>query len=249
MIATNKWLCVSKQCASCDYLKKITLFADLPERDVQNFADAAYLKSYKKGQILYLEDEKATHFYVICSGWLKLFRTTEEGEEVNLAVLTASNITGDSSIFEHGRYASSAQVVKDAQILSIPIALLKEQMRTNNQLAHNMLTSMIEYQRRHELQLEQYLHYSAPQRIGCFLLALCPALKRKDGVKLDLPYDKALIASTLGMKGATFSRALNTLRDETGLHIRGTHVTIVSFQRLIKFVDGCYAHVKLYSDE
>ncbi len=249
MNKTNKWVCVSKQCSSCDYLKKITLFANLPERDVKSFTDAAHLKSYKKGQTLYLEGEDATHFYVICSGWLKLFHVTEEGEEVNLAVLTASNITGDSSIFENGRYASSAQVVEDAQILSIPIALLKEQMRSNNQLAHNMLTSMIKYQRRHELQLEQYLHYSAPQRIGCFLLALCPVLDQIDGVELELPYDKTLIASTLGMKGATFSRALNMLRLETGLHISGTHVTIASIQRLKKFVDGCYALEKLYTED
>ena len=248
MIATNKWVCVSKRCSSCDYLKKITLFTNLPEQEVQSFADAARLKSYKKGQLLYLEGEEAKYFYVICHGWLKLFRSTEEGEEVNLAMLTANNVTGESALFEQGRYASSAQVVEDAEILSIPLTLLKEQMRINHQLSHNMLTSMIEYQRRHEWHLEQYLHYSAPQRIGCFLLALCPVADQKDGVKLDLPYDKALIASTLGMKGATFSRALNMLREETDIYISGTNVTIHSIQRLIKFVNGCYANSKIYMD-
>ena len=108
-----------------------------------------------------------------------------------------------------------------------------------------MLTAMVEYQRRHELQLEQYLLYSAPQRIGCFLLGLCPTLEQIDGVVLTLPYDKNLIASTLGMKGATFSRALNILREETGIHIAGTRVTIDSMERLLTFVNGCYSHTHL----
>ncbi len=230
---------------SLTFFKGLTLFANMLDKDVAPFADAAQVKTYKKGQHLYLEGEQADSFYVIRSGWLKLFHITEEGEEVNLAMITRDSITGENAIFENGRFASSAQVVEDAQILSIPHSLLKEQIRINNQLAYNMLISLVQYQRRHELQLEQYLLYSAPQRIGCFLLGLCPTLEQKDGVILNLPYDKALIASTLGMKGATFSRALNILREETGIHITGPKVVIDKMERLLNFVNGCYAHTRL----
>jgi CRP-like cAMP-binding protein len=136
-------------------------------------------------------------------------------------------------------------IVEDATILSIPLSFLKNQLQENRQLSFNMLGCMVQYQRRHEQQLEQYLLYTAPQRIGCFLLGLCPVLEQKDGVILNLPYDKTLIASVLGMKGATFSRALNILRDETGLHITGARVTIDSIDRLLKFVNGCYSHLHL----
>jgi len=231
----------SKRYKSIDFLESLTLFADLPHEDLELFADAAQIKSYPKGQVLYVEGEQADFFYIICHGWARLFHATEEGEEAILTMLTKNSITGEHAIFEEGRYTSSAQVVESAQILSIPLALLREQIRQNNQLAFNMLTSMVQYQRRHELQLEKYLLYTAPQRIGCFLLGLCPALEQKDGVVLSLPYDKALIASTLGMKGATFSRALNILREETGIHIIGTRVTIDSMESLLTFVNGCYS--------
>jgi CRP-like cAMP-binding protein len=236
---------VTKQATSLSFLKGISLFAKLSEKEIERFSICAQLKTYKKGKILYLEGDQADYVYVICNGWLKLFHITEEGEEVILAMLTSDSTTGENSIFEHGRYTSSAQVAEDATIISVPFALLKEELQLNNQLALNMLHSMVQYRRRHELQLEQYLLYSAPQRIGCFLLGLCPALEQKDGVILDLPYDKTLIASNLGMKGATFSRALNILREETGINITGTRVTIDSMERLKKFVDGCYSHMRL----
>lgn len=248
MIAAKEPEADLKQCQSLTFFKSLTLFSNLPDEDVARFADASHVKGYKKGAPLYLEGEQADFFYVICSGWIKLFHATEEGEEVILAMLTRDSISGENSIFEEGRFASSAQVVEDAEILSIPLALLKEQLRENNRLAFNMMTSMMEYQRRHELQLEQYFFYSAPQRIGCFLLGLCPTLEQRDGAALNLPYDKTLIASNLGMKGETFSRALNILREETGIHIVGTRVTIDSIERLLKFVNGCYSHPGLRKD-
>lgn len=187
-----------------------------------------------------MEAEEASFFYIVLSGWLKLLHVTGDGEEIILAMLSTHNITGESALFEQGNFASTAKIVEDAQILSIPISLLKEQMRISNQLALNMLTSMIQYQRRHEMQIEQFLLYSAPQRVGCFILGLCPVQEQKDGVEIELPYDKTLIANTLGMKGPTFSRALNILRDETGTRISGSRVTVDSIKRLLNFVNGCY---------
>lgn len=233
------------QSKSLAFFKELTLFSNLRNDDVERFVDAAQIASYEKGRHLYLEGEQAKSFYIVCSGWVKLFNTTEEGEEVILAMITKDSVTGEHALFEKNHYTSSAQVAENAQILTLPISLLKEQISVNNQLAVNMLASMVQYQRRHELQLEQYLLYSAPQRIGCFLLGLLPVSEHKDGATLDLPYDKTLIASVLGMKGPTFSRALNILRDETNIHITGTHVKIDSMKRLLEFVNGCYSQTHL----
>jgi CRP-like cAMP-binding protein len=240
MSAIKKSSTATNQCGSLNFFKNLTLFKNLSEKEVACFVDAAQIKSYKKGQYLYMEGDKAKYFYIICNGWIKLLRATEDGEETIIAMLTKNNITGESAFFEEGDFANTAQIAEDAQILSIPIALLKEQMGISNQLALNMLTSMIQYQRRHEMQLEQFLMYSAPQRVGCFLLGLCPVLEQKDGVVIVLPYDKSLIANLLGMKGPTFSRALNMLRDQTGTHIRGSRVTVRSMKKLLNFVGGCY---------
>jgi hypothetical protein len=94
--------------------------------------------------------------------------------------------------------------------------------------------------------LEQFIHCSAPQRIGCFLLGLFPVTDQKDGLELMIPYDKQVIASTLSIKGTTFSRALNMLRDETGIQIHRNNVKRDSMKRLLKFVDGCYSQTHLY---
>jgi len=120
MIANKKEGDDSTQYKSLAFFKKLTLFASLSNEEVKRFVDVAQVKAYKRGQILYLEGEEANAFYVICSGWIKLFNTTDEGEEVILAMLTKDSITGESALFEQGLFTSGAQVVEDVQMLSIP---------------------------------------------------------------------------------------------------------------------------------
>ena len=213
------------------------MFSNLSETDFTCFNNAAQTKSHKKGKILYLEGDDAEYFYVICGGWIKLFHTLPEGEEVIVDMLTIGHMVGESAIFEHGRHTSSAQVIEDVQLLSIPSALLEEQINNSRALSVSMLSSMFRHHRRHYGELALNSMQSAPQRIGAFLLRLCPPGKKK-GIVLHLPYDKTLIAGTLGMQGSTFSRGLNMLRQKTDMRIIGSRVEIDSLNRLVDFVYG-----------
>src|SRR5271156_855995 len=189
-------------------LRGVSLFSDLADEEIAHFHNAAQARSYKKGKTLYVQGEPAEFFYVICGGWIKLFHATPEGEEIIVDMLTTGHMVGESAIFGQDRHTSSAQVIEDVQLLSIPASLLKDRIRLSPSLALSMLSSMFRHHRRHYGEIALNAMQSAPQRVGCFLLRLCPKDKKRD-VVLNLPYDKTLIAHTLGMKGATFSRALH----------------------------------------
>jgi len=73
---------------------------------------------------------------------------------------------------------------------------------------------------------------NAAQKIGCFILRL--ANVTHTSFEVILPYDKSLIASYLGMKGETFSRALNELKP-LGITIKGNVLSVDNIQELIKY--------------
>jgi CRP-like cAMP-binding protein len=227
-----------------DCLRGPSLFSGLSDDDIACFQEAAQSRSFKKGKVLYIQEDPADYFYVICSGWIKLFHTMPEGEEVVVDMLTTGHMVGESAIFEQGRHTSSAQVVEDVRLLAIPSGLLKEQIHLNPALALGMLSSMSRHHRRHYSAIALNAMQNAPQRVGCFLLGLCHTDSKTD-VVFHLPYDKTLIAENLGMKGATFSRALKILRQKTGVRISGALVEIDSVEKLEKFVYG-YATVGKY---
>ncbi len=221
-------------------LKTTSLFSDLSDRDIGILCDKARSRAFKKGKIVFLESDSADFFYIANSGWIKLFRTLPEGEEIILDVVTTGQVVGEGAIFDHRRHGYSAQVVEDCQLLSIPARALREQIGCSEALAFNMLSFMSRYHRRHFGEIALNTIQNAPQRIGRFLLKFCPR-NQKSNIVFHLPYDKTLIADTLGMKGATFSRALNVLRENTGVKIMGTKVEIKSIDNLLSFVRGSFA--------
>jgi CRP/FNR family transcriptional regulator, dissimilatory nitrate respiration regulator len=80
--------------------------------------------------------------------------------------------------------------------------------------------------------VEQIKVLTAPQRVADFLLRLCPCEQGQN--TMELPYEKALIASRLGMQPGSLSRALANLRAH-GVSVDRNSVSIADVERLKKF--------------
>ncbi len=215
-------------------IKNTPLFSGISEDVIAEFAKEAHLRSEPKGKILFLHGDDAEWFYLIVHGWVKLFRETIEGTEAVIDVLTSGHMFGDGTVFEDGKYGYGAEAVEPTQFIMLPTSMLKRSIETNNHMALNMLSSMSQHRRQQNREIEHLNVQNAPQRIGCFLLRLCPT-SPSPSTTLNLPYDKTLIASRLGMKAETFSRALAKLKSETGIQIHGPTVTIQDIQRLVSY--------------
>lgn len=215
-------------------LKGSILFANLTSDSLLAFIHASNVHYMHKNKVIFIQGEKADYFYLIMSGWVKLYRETLNGSEAVVDVLSCGQIFGDISLEGHAVEDVTAQVVEDAKIISIPTHILREGIRKHHQLALNLL-SMLSHQRRHQAREIEHLHTkNAAERIGCFLLRLCP-LNQEEAITINLPYDKTLIASRLGMKPETFSRALGKLKAETNIHIAGSKVHIPVLHHLIRY--------------
>ena len=157
-------------------------------------------------------------------GWVKIFWVMPEGQEVISTICLRPVIhLAKHAIFEKKchKTASSRRGRSTADHSSE--FLSEEQIRTNPALAFNMLSTMSKHHRHHSGTLAFNTMSSAPQRIGCFLLRLCTNQHPKRRLfQFTLWHEAALIADTLGMKGATFSRALTILKMKTGARVNGT---------------------------
>lgn len=214
-----------------DILGNTQLFSAVDADVLDMFCARAVQCQYQKGNILFMHEDPAECFYVIAKGWVKLFRETYDGEEAVVDVLSEGHMFGETAIFEGDAYAYGAEVVEDAVIFALPLSLLKDTITENSQLSMQMFSVMSRFRKQQDQELEHRDLQSAPQRIGCFLLRLCKA-DAKGPITLHLPYDKTLIASRLGMKAETFSRALARLRKETNIRVQGATVEIDTIAQL-----------------
>ncbi|MDX1948910.1 MAG: Crp/Fnr family transcriptional regulator [Rickettsiales bacterium] len=222
------------------------LFSEISSDTKLKFEKAAITKACKKGEIIFLQEEDAKYFYIVKSGWIKLFRETIDGEEAIVDVVTEGHIFGNHSAFDELKYSYSAEAVENAILYQIPISLIIDNVSLDQKFALNFIKLISTKQKKNRREIEHLTVQTAPQRIGCFLLRLCNKKDNKN-VKLFLPYDKSLIASRLGMKAETFSRALTKLKEETGIIINGPSVIIPDVSRLSTYT--CNACSDIYPCE
>ena len=103
------------------------------------------------------------------------------------------------------------------------------------QLAFDMLAAASIRLRELVDEVEQLKARSAPQRIADFLVKQTPMTSGP--ARITLPYEKALIASRLGIKPESFSRALGKLA-ELGVVVDRDSVSIDDVARLAAFAEG-----------
>lgn len=201
------------------------------------FADEVKTVNIPKGKTLFLQEDQAEWFYYIKNGWVKLFRETQDGNDVVLNVVSEGYIFGETALFEQNTYPFSAEIVEDATLLAFPLLSLEKEIGQDKMLVLEMLDYIGRQNVLKDLEIEHRTIQNASQRIGCFLLRLIK--ENADGpVTLRLPYDKTLIAARLGMQPETFSRALTTLQKKVKMRVKGSAVTIENVEQLAGFSCG-----------
>lgn len=210
------------------------IFRALKDDVVAGFAEYAAQKREKKGTILFSPETPNEKIYFVLSGWVKLFRETMSGDEAVTDVMTSGNFFGEIGLSGHDPMPYGAEVVEDADIISLPRFLLAEEIMRNSLFGMAVLQNMTRQRMQRDMEIEHRTVQSAPQRIGCFLLKFCRDAKTSP-VRVHLPFDKTVVAHRLGMQPETFSRALAKLREETGLRVQGATVEIDNLQRLVDY--------------
>lgn len=209
------------------------LFSAMPEAAARDFLGTQSVRVYEKGTLLFQQGEPASCFYVVLDGWVKVYRMTPEGSEAVVGVFRRGETFAEAAIFLGGRFPVAAETVSTCRLLRIDGDNLRRRIREQPDLALSMLASASYHLKFLVEQIEQMKLLTAPQRVADFLVSLCRSSNGPQ--KVELPYDKMLLANRLGMKPESLSRALAKLRP-LGVSVDREIVAVENVQSLRDFV-------------
>ncbi len=222
---------------SAEYLGLVSdlpLFNGFNANELQDLIRGSHLKDCKKGSLLFLEGERATNFYIILQGWIKLFQNDVSGQELVLDVAGPSQDISVTTLLPESKFLSTAQIIEDAKVLLIPISILKRHLKTNLIFAGNVMQNIAGQYKNLIYQLEKLTLRTAEEKVSWFLYNLFLENDERSNV-VKLPYSKNLIASYLGMQPETLSRALNGLKEKRYFTMKKNLVTLSSPESLGDF--------------
>lgn len=192
-------------------LRSTAFFKSVPADDALLLTGNRKPQVYDKNTTLFRQGEPASAFFVVLSGWVKLYRITPDGLEVVISVFTTGDTFAEAAMFLGGRYPACAETVTRARLLRIDASVFRARIIEKPELALSMLESASRHLKSLICQIEQIKVRSAPQRIAEFLIG---ALPQGEGgpAAIEFPFEKNLLANRLGMKPESFSRALAKLK-------------------------------------
>lgn len=214
-------------------LGHVALFSGMPPDDLRRLLTNCSMRLYPSHTTLFMEGEPADRFYVAIDGWVKLYRSSENGNEVTIADIAPGESFAEAAIFAGSNYPVSGATLTDARLLVVGSEAIKRALHENNEFAFNMLASMSRHMRRNITLLHQLSAMSTTERLAQFLVGLCNVSSGE--TVITLPMDKSLIASRLGMQPETFSRALAKLK-KLGVASTGHNVEIKDVSVLYEMI-------------
>ena len=200
--------------------RRSLILASAPENVARTVLDSARLRSFSRGETIFLQGERATAIYIVAEGWVKLYRIAPSGAE--------------AVAFRHDTYPVAAEAVTDCALIRIEADAFLRQIRENPEVAISILSATFAHLHSLVAQVEALKAQTGAQRVAEFLLELAPC---PDGAcEVTLPYDKVLIAGRLGMKPESLSRAFARLKDQ-GVTIKQNTAHIDDLSTLRDYVE------------
>jgi signal transduction histidine kinase/predicted CoA-binding protein len=137
-----------------EFLKKIPMFADLPEADLERLCQMVTEIRLQAGAELFNEGSRGDQAYVIKEGQIEIVKSSN-GREVLLAVRQAGEVIGEMSLLDSAPRFATGRARSESLLLAIRHEDLDNLLNTSPSAAKAMLYTFIARLRSTELILRQ----------------------------------------------------------------------------------------------
>ncbi|MDP6089741.1 MAG: Crp/Fnr family transcriptional regulator [Candidatus Marinimicrobia bacterium] len=224
---------------SAEYLRSVSIFSDLSDVELVSISKKMTPYSYSKGEFIVMEEMEGEQCYFITHGSVKITRSSKEGREVILAILTAGEFFGEMSLLDGETRSANVLTLEETKVLALNrndfMATLEEYPRVSIQLLKELTIRL----RKSDLQIASLTLSDAEKRIGLCILRLAgeQGTIRQGHVKIKkFPFQHD-IANMAGTSRETVSRTL-VLFEQNGLIQReGRQLTIVDYMQFQREFD------------
>ncbi len=115
---------------SIEFLRRLPLFAELPEADLQALYRRAETLTLAAGEWLMREGDVGDTLYVVLEGVIEITKRSG-GQEVVLALRGAGEVIGEMALLEQMPRSASGRVVQDSRLLKIGNEAFKQMLSTS----------------------------------------------------------------------------------------------------------------------
>src|SRR5713226_7769098 len=148
------------------------IFCDLSPAAMAAFERQTEMRTCRKGQLLYSQEDRAEVLFLLKRGRVQLYRLTPSGKRLELAVIEPGAFFGEMPLVGESLRHTFAEATEDSLICVMSRSDIERLMRERSEVALRMIEVLSRRLALCEARLEEMAYRSVPARIAAVLLRL-----------------------------------------------------------------------------
>jgi CRP/FNR family transcriptional regulator, cyclic AMP receptor protein len=217
-----------------DMIRRVPLFSTLSQDEFNQLERIFVMRSFGKGQIIFLEEETGTYMYLVLSGKVKVTKAGTGGKETILAIHRAGDFFGEMSLLDGKTSPATVSAMEDAKIISVSGVDFHKYLMHNEKVMLQIIQVLCA--RLRQVWQTQSLNSSTADariRMGIYQLAKRHGIRDAHGTIIDLKITHQELADMVGTSRETVTRTIARLREQGILEIEQRRITLIDAEALL----------------
>lgn len=215
------------------------MFEALPDDELQHVQSIAYVREFRKGEVLFHEGDPGDTLYILVQGAIKVYRVTEEGWEKTIHLAGEGDFLGEMSLLDGHPRSATAECLDNTVCICIGRQDFQTLLDKNPRLSRAILEDMCKRLRATTGELVDVSFKDARFRLVKLLVSLAERYGRLvDGgqVQIKLRLTHQDLANMISSKRETVTRILQEFQDSQVITIDNRHIHVRDLQNFKKWV-------------
>jgi len=210
-------------------LGQTQLFGEVDPEVLGSLGERTGERSYRKGQLIFCQGDLGESLYVLVDGLVKVFVTSEQGDEMVLTTLHPPDVFGELALIDGGPRSASAEALESAAVLVLTRPTWLELLAEHPALTDSLLRSLGGVLRRLTEQTSDLVFLDLHGRVAKLLLHLGSEQENQmDGVVvLDLHMTQSDLAGMVGGSRQSVNQILHYFQGRGYIELDGRKVKLL----------------------
>ena len=209
-----------------DFLLTLDFFSKMEKDEIRNWLNSNHfsIMSYKKGDVIYLEDDECATMDIVLSGMVSLQKIDENGNVLTIANFTKTDVLGANLLFSsNSLYHMTSTCLKDCVLIKLTKNLVMNLCQTKE----HFLCAFLGLLSDKTLFITGILHNLAHKSIREMIINfLKTEYTKQNSNVIQLNITKQELAEKFGVQRPSLSRELKKMRDDELVEFDSKSITI-----------------------
>ncbi|WP_240549653.1 Crp/Fnr family transcriptional regulator [Devosia salina] len=189
-------------------IKSLPLFANMADDALDRLLLRASMRRLPIGEAVFEQGQRATHFFLLLHGRLKVTQVTPEGSQIIVRVVHPGDLFGFAQALQRDDYPGTPVAAAESVLMCWPNEVWGSIVEQNPQMAVNAMRTIGQRLQEAHTRIREMSTEEVERRVAHAVLRLMDQAGRRedDGVRIDFPLTRQDVAEMTGTTLHTVSR-------------------------------------------